>query len=56
MTVSFFQANLIFEGTARIKTVQGAPLREASFFITESYYSPKIILFPKNIPTTSSPV
>jgi hypothetical protein len=47
MTVFFFQANLIFESTARIKTVQGAPLREGRVFITELYYSPKIILFPK---------
>jgi hypothetical protein len=32
MTVSFFQANLIFEGDDRVKTPQGATLREGSGF------------------------
>jgi hypothetical protein len=56
MTVSFFQANLIFEGTARIKKVQGAPLREGSVFYHRIILFPKNYIIPKNFPTTSSPV
>jgi hypothetical protein len=49
MTVSFFQANLIFESTARIKTVQGAPLREGRVFLSQNYTIPQKLYYSQKL-------